>query len=96
MDQLPDVKDFAKEKFTTKLVFIHKKIRNLENLTLRMSNLSRLAPDEYYINEQGYVVFTEVYLLKRGYCCDNGCKHCPYTYRQKKLKLNRETKNEQK
>ncbi len=32
----------------------------------------------YYFNEQGLMVFTERYLRERGYCCDNGCKHCPY------------------
>lgn len=32
----------------------------------------------YYINEQGYWVFTETYHKLRGYCCGNGCKHCPY------------------
>lgn len=34
----------------------------------------------YYINAQGYKVFTEAYHLKRGFCCKNGCKHCPYGY----------------
>ena len=33
---------------------------------------------DYYVNELGFKVFTEQYLLKRGYCCKNGCKHCPY------------------
>ncbi|MES2780253.1 MAG: DUF5522 domain-containing protein [Bacteroidota bacterium] len=32
----------------------------------------------YYFNEQGYFVFTEEYHRLRGYCCGNGCKHCPY------------------
>ncbi len=32
----------------------------------------------YYINEQGYWVFTELYHKLRGYCCVSGCKHCPY------------------
>ncbi len=32
----------------------------------------------YYINENGYWVFTELYHKLRGYCCGNGCKHCPY------------------
>lgn len=34
---------------------------------------------DYYINEEGLYVFTAQYLLKRGYCCGNGCKHCPFT-----------------
>jgi len=34
----------------------------------------------YYTNEDGLIVFTERYLRERGYCCGNGCKHCPYKY----------------
>jgi hypothetical protein len=33
---------------------------------------------DFYFTELGYRVFTEQYLTKRGYCCKNGCKHCPY------------------
>lgn len=33
--------------------------------------------EDYYI-ENGYYVFTEKYLLDRGYCCGSGCRHCPY------------------
>ena len=36
--------------------------------------------EDYYVNEAGLVVFTQKYLLERGYCCGNGCKHCPYNY----------------
>ena len=35
---------------------------------------------DYYINAEGYRVFTEAHHLKRGYCCKNGCKHCPYGF----------------
>ena len=35
---------------------------------------------DYYFNEKGLLVFTEHYLLKRGYCCGSGCRHCPYHY----------------
>jgi hypothetical protein len=42
----------------------------------------KLEKDDYYINENGYLVFTEAYLLKRGHCCKNGCKHCPYGYKK--------------
>ena len=24
------------------------------------------------------MVFTAHFLLKRGYCCNSGCRHCPY------------------
>lgn len=32
----------------------------------------------FYINENGFRVFTEKYHLARGYCCKNDCLHCPY------------------
>jgi hypothetical protein len=35
---------------------------------------------DFYYNEQGYIVLTEAFHLKRGDCCGNGCKHCPYGY----------------
>jgi hypothetical protein len=41
---------------------------------------SKLDPKDFYTNEEGYIVFTEAYHLKRGYCCKSGCKHCPYGY----------------
>lgn len=34
----------------------------------------------YYLNEEGFVVFTEKYHLDKGYCCGNGCLHCPFRY----------------
>jgi iron complex transport system substrate-binding protein len=32
---------------------------------------------DYYL-ENGAMVFTARYLKRRGYCCDSGCRHCPY------------------
>jgi len=32
----------------------------------------------FYTDKNGNVVMTAAYHLKRGYCCSNGCKHCPY------------------
>ncbi|MBK7763808.1 MAG: hypothetical protein IPI46_10630 [Bacteroidetes bacterium] len=37
--------------------------------------------DECFSNENGFVVFTAAYLLNRGYCCGNGCRHCPFDYK---------------
>ena len=34
------------------------------------------AEDFYY--EGPYLVFTAAYHLKRGYCCNSNCRHCPY------------------
>lgn len=39
-----------------------------------------IEDEDYYLNEKGLLVFTEKYLLDRGYCCGSGCKHCPYNY----------------
>jgi biotin synthase-like enzyme len=36
----------------------------------------------FYFDENGNVVFTKAYHLKRGYCCKNGCKHCPYNFKK--------------
>ena len=36
--------------------------------------------EDYYFNEKGLLTFTSKYLLDRGYCCGNGCRHCPYNY----------------
>lgn len=44
---------------------------------------SDLKKEDYYYSEEGYIVFTEVYHLKRGYCCKSGCKHCPFGYNKK-------------
>ncbi len=36
--------------------------------------------EDFYYNEHGMLVFTEKYHIKKGFCCGNGCKHCPYNY----------------
>jgi hypothetical protein len=28
--------------------------------------------------DKGFFVFTEAYHIARGYCCESGCRHCPY------------------
>jgi hypothetical protein len=37
-----------------------------------------LVEGEDYYFDKGLMVFTADYHLRRGYCCDNGCRHCPY------------------
>ncbi len=36
---------------------------------------------DYYV-EDGKWVFTEHYLRNRGHCCESGCRHCPYGFRE--------------
>ncbi len=33
---------------------------------------------DYYLDKNGYRVMTAQYHTQRGYCCGNGCRHCPY------------------
>ncbi len=35
------------------------------------------AHEDYYF-EDGKMVFTAAYHLKRGSCCGSSCRHCPY------------------
>jgi len=37
-----------------------------------------LDPERDYVVENGAMVFTASYLQRRGYCCDSGCRNCPY------------------
>jgi hypothetical protein len=46
--------------------------KSLENGNQLIENI------DYYMDENGLLVFTKAYHLKRGYCCKNGCRHCPY------------------
>ncbi len=45
-----------------------------------MTNSNLVEGTDYYFNEAGYIVLTEKYHLEKGFCCGNGCKHCPYDY----------------
>ena len=38
---------------------------------------TELRPEDFYY-EGPYMVFTAAYHLKRGYCCNSDCRHCPY------------------
>lgn len=33
--------------------------------------------EDFYL-ENGRVVFTAAFHLRRGHCCGSGCRHCPY------------------
>jgi len=48
--------------------------------------------EDFYFNEAGLLVFTREYLLKRGFCCKNGCTNCPYGY-NKELTIDEEIDN---
>jgi len=43
-------------------------------------NQKLIEGEDFYFNENGLMVLTEKYHLEKGFCCGNGCKHCPYDY----------------
>jgi hypothetical protein len=45
-----------------------------------MKNEQLIAGIHYYINDEGLLVFTRQYHLEKGFCCGNGCLHCPYDF----------------
>lgn len=49
-----------------------------------------LGPDDFYM-ENGLMVLTESYHLKRGRCCKNICRHCPYEFKGKGKDKNNDT-----
>ncbi len=46
------------------------------------TNRHGLLAEDFYFDDKGFMVFTSTYHLKRGYCCKNGCKHCPYGFKK--------------
>lgn len=36
-----------------------------------------LLPSDFYM-DNGRKVMTEQFHIRRGFCCGNGCRHCPY------------------
>jgi hypothetical protein len=36
--------------------------------------------EDFYFDEDGLMIFTAHFLLRRGKCCGLGCRHCPYGY----------------
>ena len=35
----------------------------------------------HFYRDNGNWVFTEFYYIQRGYCCQNGCRHCAYHFK---------------
>ncbi len=42
---------------------------------------SLVEGEDFYV-EGATLVFTARYHLRRGYCCESGCRHCPYCVEQ--------------
>ena len=49
-----------------------------------MSNkMNEEEEEDLWYFENGLMVFTEKFHLKRGYCCKSGCRHCPYSFKKR-------------
>ena len=62
---------------------------NFYNMKVNSRKLRIKEGEDYYL-EGGLMVFTSAYHLKRGFCCQNNCRHCPYRSNEGKFK---KTKN---
>lgn len=50
----------------------------LQNKALSLPKTEKLIEDLDFYIEDGNYVFTTWFHLKRGTCCGNNCRHCPY------------------
>jgi Family of unknown function (DUF5522) len=49
----------------------------LTNQNNKREESKKLLPSDFY-TEGDRVIFTESFHIKRGSCCGNFCRHCPY------------------
>jgi hypothetical protein len=58
----------------------------LDCMDNRSAEALLIGGEDYYV-ENGLMVLTARYLLRRGYCCEQGCRHCPYTGNRKDVEM---------
>jgi hypothetical protein len=46
--------------------------------TSDFSKRKEIEEEDFYLSPEGLLVFTKAFHIKRGHCCKNSCKHCPY------------------
>merc|ERR1740130_1876024 len=62
-----------------------KSISDIEDLFHQKHKEAINVGESTYIDpETGFTCFTELIHLKRGKCCGNKCRHCPYGYEKVK------------
>ena len=60
--------------------------RRNDESSARTNEKSFVEGVDYYY-ESGLMVLTGHVLKKRGYCCGNGCRHCPYSAEERESAL---------
>jgi hypothetical protein len=59
---------------------------DLPNEAKRRHDLADARGQDGYLDPySGYFVLTAGYLRRRGFCCGNGCRHCPYSVEEQTL-----------
>lgn len=53
-----------------------------DNIAKALPQTNHLIEGIDYYLQNGNYVFKAWFHLKRGYCCTNGCRHCPYGFKQ--------------
>jgi len=48
-------------------------------MEIASNGMDSLVEGEDYYREGAAIVFTAQYHLRRGYCCENDCRECPYS-----------------
>jgi hypothetical protein len=43
---------------------------------------SNTEDSDLWYFENGLMVFTAKYHLNRGFCCESGCRHCPFGFKK--------------
>lgn len=55
----------------------------MAGMSVEASKLPLVEGEDFYW-EGAVMVFTARFLSRRGYCCGNGCRHCPYEFEKEK------------
>ena len=55
--------------------------RHFDEIMRRHETAIGLGEPTYRDPVSGFSVFTASFLARRGYCCDSGCRHCPFVAR---------------
>ena len=76
--------DWIQDLYIKETLIPREKIKNEDSENFSEQKNSSREKDFYC--ENGNTVFTEEFHLKRGYCCKNNCRHCPYGKRSSKIK----------
>ena len=53
-------------------------LKQKSKIEIKVETEKSNGPDFYF--EKGFMVMTEAFHLKRGYCCGSKCRHCPYNH----------------